>query len=129
MPSHTSDDVSKANAFAQLAGGLSGFWGLSTPQNDRRTARATASINLGHSTGSRAHNSGYGAMPRGDPVPSPLPSPPTPVAREDAEMPHASMLPQAVHVAAQLQKAPPAKQVFAVPNMAPSGFWGVKHPA
>ena len=124
MPSSMSDDVAKANAFAQLSGGLSGFWGISTTQS---RARSTAVADLRNARGA-ATNAAYGAAPKEDPIPSPLPSPPTHVVSDDAEPPDAAMLPQAVQEAA-LPKASPAKQVFVLPGVTPSGFWGMGHPA
>jgi len=101
--------------------GLSGFWGFSTPS---RVARATPAADLSNVGGSARAV----APPRGEPVPSPLPSPPTPLALGE-EPPHGDMLPRAVQAAVQ-QKAPPAKTtVFTLPGAAPSGFWGVGHPA
>lgn len=104
-----------------ISGGLSGFWGFSTPS---RVARATPAADLSNVGGSARAV----APPRGEPVPSPLPSPPTPLALGE-EPPHGDMLPRAVQAAVQ-QRAPPAKTaVFTLPGAAPSGFWGVGHPA
>lgn len=119
-----SDDVAKANAFAHLSGGLSGFWDISTT---RSHARSTAVANLSNASGA-ATNATYGAAPKEDPTPSPLPSPPAHVVLDDANPPDAGMLPRAVQDAAP-PKASPATQVFVLPGVTPSGFWGMKHPA
>ena len=124
MASRNSNDVAKANAFAQLSGGLSGFWGISTPL---RAAKTSAAADLSNARGD-APNAAYGTAPKEDPIPSPLPSPPTSVALGDDAPPDTGLLPQAVQAAAP-PKASPGKQVFVVQGVTPSGFWGVSHPA